>query len=72
MFTRIIDFVKYRGYRIEVQVERDAGGTITYGFLAPGVEGRAPVDGLGPFDNPEEALDAVRRWVCDWAVRHYG
>lgn len=32
----------------------------------------APADGLGPFDTPEQALAAVRKWVWDWAVRYYG
>ena len=72
MFTRIIDFVKYHGTQIEIHVERDASGAITFGFLAPGVEGFAPADGLGPFATPEQALAAVRKWVWDWAQRYYG
>lgn len=72
MFTRIIDFVKYRGYQIEIQVERDSCGVITFGFIAPGVEGLAPIDSIGSFDTPEQALAAVRKWVWDWAKRYYG
>ena len=33
MFTRIIDFVKYHGTQIEIHVERDASGAITFRFL---------------------------------------
>ena len=72
MFTRIIDFVKYRGYQIEIQVVRDACGAISFGIMAPGIEGLSPVDSLGPFDTPEQALAAVRKWVWDWAARYYG
>ena len=72
MFTRIIDFVMYRGNQIEIQVERDTRGAITFGFMAPGTEGLALVEGLGSFDSPEQALAAVRKWVRDWAVRYYG
>ena len=72
MFTRIIDFVRYQNHQIELQIERDSSGAITCAFLAPGFDRLAAVDGLGPFDTPEQALAAVREWVWDWAEKHYG
>ena len=72
MFTRIIDFVRYRGHLIEVRVERTLGGEITCGFVAPGGADCQPVVGLGSFDNAGRALTAVKEWVADWAVRSYG
>ena len=72
MFTRIIDFVRCGGHQIEVRVERDCTGEVTFGFVAPGTDRLAPVEGLGQFESPDQALGAVKHWVTDWATRKYG
>ena len=72
MFTRIVFFVQHQGHPIEVQIERLPSGTVTYGFLAPGFERVAPIEGLGQFDCPDQALNAAKRWVVAWATKAYG
>lgn len=70
-FSLILDFVHHANTRIAVQVQRK-DGEMRCGYFDPVTDRLTPIEDLGPFVSPNDALRATKRWVTAWAQRNLG